>query len=363
MEILRKCYKEADVKANAPIIQMRFDTIEKIMENQEIFSDEIWDSIDDYVIKGADIPEERLFSIEEVFCEEDNNFSTEGARELRVLMEYLWYRWIKDNENIYTLLEAVCAKHYQMGLESAYINNLILNDIADRRKAYRRIESKTRALQNSGYAKIKKSIDDEKNELANSADFEYTVDHLDVIFSTIGNINNNVLLLSKKTDEIMARTKKLEEESDYLWCMTNCWSRKAEMAFSKMSTQTLAAIIPFDLFDLSKWSLTPYATEQILEYILGRFADGVADQTVCIKDVVEKIPQNYLQKIEFSEINVTEVQLILKALQLKAESENNWATYFNDKTGRNAEDISFDDILEFSKQLLLEIELGYWEQS
>lgn len=112
-KILRQCYKERKIiSANSIVFQSRIKSIESILKNG-ILEEAEWKILTNWLLReeNKDV-EDILIKLEEVFCQEDTNFTIEqNAKELPILVGILVYKYSKIEENYLLPMMIICEYH------------------------------------------------------------------------------------------------------------------------------------------------------------------------------------------------------------------------------------------------------------
>jgi len=365
-KLLRNCYTEAGLKgANAAVFQKRSSVIKTIVDERLLEEDE-WKDLTEWVldIKNNEV-EDILIKLEENFCKEDENFSTEDIRELQVLGAVLVYQYSKEYEILRFPLMVICRCHAGHMLVSNSLYLLFVQYINEMRLAMRHTKEVDIRDCNLGAAKLKKTIAGEKKKLEEE---EKTFSYSSVQFDSIVDIlcqcelvlQNRMKREQYLADELRAQ----KEESNMAWWLLNEWSDIYECSLSDLSPEKAALTVPIELWRLNEYEIGAYTIRQLI--FKGMRLLKEHSNTISLDDLIEAVGENIYREIDIENIQAEKIQPILMALQCAYECRNNsdgkaWKSVFEAKCQKRAEEVKLD-AKEMAYQLYLELELAYLEE-
>ena len=193
-KILRQCYKERKIiSVNSIVCQSRIKSIESILENGILDKSE-WKILTNWLLReeSKDV-EDILLKLEEVFCQEDTNFTIEqNAKELPILVGILIYKYSKNEENYLLPMMIICEYHSGDRELGDCLYQLFLRYIDEMRLLMRHPEYVEKRNYSIGTNQLRKSITEKKKKLEeDGTSFSYTVTEIDSIVSLLEKCENN----------------------------------------------------------------------------------------------------------------------------------------------------------------------------
>lgn len=359
-DLLRKCYKEVRIEgANSPLFQKRETSIlevctENLLEEQEYYVITRW-LLGEY---GAET-EECLVHIEEIFCEEDVDFTKEDEKELRLLCEILVYNYSEKHGMLEFALMILCGINIGKKLSSNIIYEKFKKLVDVERLSSSKDEKSKGKYPASAIKKIQKSIKDAKNNLSEGESFEYSSELLDLFVNEINILTQQNEYLYQQNIELKQLVTKQREETDILWWMMNEWSELYKKPFNKLNDREIAIAAPIGLYEHSQDTLFPYAGNQIILYFLEKCEKP--EQEYSISEYLKDINDDILSKnvFDFKTEEIEKVQCITRALycmkQCGCEGDV-WKGMFKKEYGREPDKVCLTPFA-FANQFQRELEL------
>lgn len=365
-KLLRNCYTEAEIKgANAVVFQKRSNVIRTIVDERLLEEDE-WKDLTEWVlgIKNNEV-EDILIKLEENFCKEDEYFSKESIKELRILGSVLVYQYSKEYGIFRYPLMIICGCHAGHMPVSKSLYLLFVQCVNEMRLAIRHTKEVDKIDCNLGAAKLKETIAEAKKKLEEE---KKTFSYSSVQFNSMVDILCQcefVLQNHMKREEYLAdELKAQKEESNMAWWLLNEWSNIYECPLSELSPEKAALTVPIELWELNEYMIGAYTIKQLI--FKGMSFLKKQSNTISLDDLIESAGENIYRLINIENIPVEQMQPILMALKCAYECRSNsddkaWKTVFEAKCQRKAEEIKLD-AKEMAYQLYLELELAYLEE-
>ncbi len=360
-DLLRKCYKEVRIEgANTPLFQKREASINEVcsknlLAEQEYYVITRW-LLGEY---GAET-EACLVHIEEIFCEEDVDFTKENEKELRLLCEILVYDYSEKHDMLEFALMILCGFNIGKNLSSNTVYEK-LKKLVDAKRISLRNDQKTKGkYPSSAINKLQKIIKEKKNNLAEDESFEYSSELLDLLVEEINILTHQNKYLYQQNADLWQLVIKQREETDILWWIMNEWSELYEKPFNKLNEKEIAIAAPMGLYEHSQDTLFPYAGNQIILYFLEKCKNP--EQKYSISEYLENINEDFLNKFvfDFKTEEIEKVQCITGALycmkQCGCEGDA-WKGMFKKDYGREPEKICLTPVA-FANQFQRELELA-----
>lgn len=359
--LLRRCYKEVKIEgANAPIFQKRESSINAVcsnnlLEEQEYYVITRW-LLGEY---GAET-EECLVHIEEIFCEEDEDFTKEDEKELRLLCEILVYDYSEKHDMLKFALMILCGVNIEKKISSNTIYEKLKKLVDAERISSRNAQKPKGEYPSSAINKLQMSIKKEKNNLAEDESFEYSTELLDLLVEEINILTQQNNYLYQHNADLQQLIINQREETDILWWMMNEWSELYEKPFNKLNDKEIAIAAPMGLYEHSQDTLFPYAGNQIILYFLEKCENP--EQKYSISEYLEDINEDFLNKnvFEFKTEKIEKIQCIIRALycmkQCGCEGDA-WKGMFKNEYGKEPEKVCLTPFA-FANQFQRELELA-----
>ncbi len=362
-DLLRKCYKEVRIEgANTPIFQKRETSLNKIcsknlLEEQEYYIITRW-LLGEY---GTET-EKCLVHIEEIFCEEDVDFTKEDEKELRLLCEILVYDYSKRKGMLEFALMILCGVNIGKKLSSNIIYEKFKKLVDEERLSSRNDEESKGKYPASAMNKLQKSIKEVKNNLAEGESFEYSSELLDLLVDEVNILTQQNKYLHQQNTELQQLVTKQREETDILWWMMNEWSELYEKPFNKLNDKEIAIAVPTELYNHSQYILFPYAGNKIIRNFLEKCEDP--EKKFSVFEYLREINDELLNRLnyEFRTEEIEKVQCITMALYCMERcgcEGDAWKAMFKKEYGGEVDSICLTPY-EFADQFQWELELmGY----
>lgn len=364
-KLLRNCYTEAEIKgANAVVFQKRSNVIRTIVDERLLEEDE-WKDLTEWVlgIKNNEV-EDILIKLEENFCKEDENFSKESIKELRILGAVLVYQYSKEYGVFRYPLMIICGCRTGHMLVSKSLYLLFVQCMDEMRLAIRHTKEVDKIDCNLGAAKLKEVIVGAKNELEEEEEiFSYSSDQLDSIVDILCQCELVLQNQMKREQYLVDELKAQKEESNMAWWLLNEWSDIYECSLSELSPEKAALTVPIELWKLNEYEIGAYTIKQLI--FKGMSFVKEHSNTISLDDLIESVGENIYRLINIENIQAEQIQPILTALICAYECKSNsddkaWKIVFEAKCQRKAEEVKLD-AKEMAYQLYLELELAYLE--
>lgn len=365
-KLLRNCYAEAGLKgANAVIFQKRSNVIRTIVDERLLEENE-WEGLTEWVldIKNNEV-DDILIKLEENFCKEDENFSKENIKELKVLGTVLVYQYSKEYGIFRFPLMIICRCHAGYMLLSKSLYLLFVQYIDEMRLAMRHTKEVDKKDCNLGAAKLKKTIVEAKKKLEEEEKiFSYSSVQFDSIVDILCQCELVLQNQMKREQYLVDELKAQKEESNMAWWLLNEWSNIYVCPLSELSPEKAALTVPIELWELNEYVIGAYTIKQLIFKGMSFLKEH--SNTISLDDLIESVGEDIYRLINIEDIQAEQIQPILMALKCAYECRNNsddkaWRIVFEAKCQRKAEEVKLD-AKEMAYQLYLELELAYLEE-
>lgn len=360
-DLLRKCYKEVGIEgANTPLFQKRETSINKV------FTEKLLDEQEYYVItrwlleEDNAETEECLVHIEEIFCEEDVDFTIEDEKELRLLCEILVYDYSKRQGVLEFALMILCGVNIGKTLSSNIIYEKFRKLIDEEKLSSRNDEKSKRKYPTSTMKNLQKRIKEKKDNLAEDESFEYSSELLDLLVNEVNILTQQNQYLLQQNEDLQQLLTREREETDILWWMINEWSELYDKPFNKLNDKQIAIAAPIGLYEHSQDVLFPYAGNQIISYFLEKCEKP--EQEYSISEYLKDINDDLLYKdmLDFIMEKIEKVQCITRALYCMKQcgcEDDTWKIMFQKGYGTDPDEVCITPTA-FAFQFQREIELA-----
>jgi len=360
-DLLRKCYKEVGIEgANTPLFQKREASIHEVctknlLEKQEYYVLTKW-LLGEYDAET----EECLVHIEEIFCEEDVEFTKEDEKELHLLCEILIYDYSERQDVLEFALMVLCGVNIGKTLTSNIIYEKFRKLVEVEKIASRNDEDSKGKYPKSTIKKLLKKIKEEKESLAEYESFEYSLELLDSLVNEVYILTQQNQYLYQQNEDLQQLIIKEREETDILWWMINEWSELYDKPFNKLNDKQIAIAAPIGLYEHLQDVLFPYAGNQIIRYFLEKCEKPEQEYSISeyLKDINDDLL--YQDVFDFKIEEIEKVQCITRALvcmkQCGCEGDA-WKVMFQKGYGTDPDEVCLTP-LAFASQFQRELELA-----
>ncbi len=365
-KILRQCYKERKIiSANSIVFQSRIKSIESILKNG-ILEEAEWKILTNWLLReeNKDV-EDILIKLEEVFCQEDTNFTIEqNAKELPILVGILVYKYSKIEENYLLPMMIICEYHSGDRMIGECLYQLFLRYIDEMRLSMRHPEYVEERNYSIGANQLRKSITEKKKKLEEEGtSFSYSDTEIDTLVNLLEKCENNFDYIMQReqylTDELSAQ----KEETDIAWWLLNEWSQSYDCPFSELKIEEVVLAVPVELYKLNQYALGPYAVRPVVYRGVSHWKKRT--NSISLESFVNVVRDKVIESklIDIENIELEQVQPILTALKCMYEckestDEQAWKAVFEGRIKRKVADLKMS-VEEFAYQLYLELELAY----
>ena len=366
-KILRQCYKERDViGANSTVFQNRIASIERILE-VGILNDSEWENLTNWMlgIQSKDI-EDIFIKLEEIFCEEDSNFSKDkNIKELQILVGVLIYEYSKDEENLLLPMTIVCGHHIGNSKISESLYQLFEQYISEMRISMRHRKLVGESNYGIGISQLKNSIVEKKKKCEEEGKtFSYSVTEIDSIINLLEKCENNFKNIKQIEKYLLDELKAQKEETDFAWWLLAEWSESYNCPLSELKVEEVVLAVSVEVNNLSQYALGPYAVKQMIYKSISHLKKRV--NCISLENFVNVVNNKIPELIDLENLKINQVQPILTALKCMNEckdstDEKAWKAIFEGRSKRKIEDLKMS-VGEFTYQLYLELELSYLKE-
>lgn len=360
-DLLRNCYKEVKIEgANASLFQKRAASIAAIctkglLEKREYYVLTRW-----LLGKYDEETEECLVHIEELFCEEDVDFTKEDENELHLLCEVLVYDYSEKHSTLEFALMILCGVNIEKKLSSNIICQKFKELVDKERLFSRKGEGSEKKYPASTINKLQKSIKETKDALTEDEVFEYSSEHFDLLINEMNILTQQNKYLHRQNTELKQLINNQKEEADILWWMMNEWSDIYEKPFSKLNEKEMAVAVPVELYHHLQHRLFPYAGNKMVYKFFEQY-EGL-EQKLSISEYLKAINDELLKKLNLEKENAEQAQWITGALYCMERcgcEGDAWKAMFKKEYGGEVDSICLTPY-EFANQFQRELELiGY----
>ena len=365
-KILRQCYKERKIiSANSIVFQSRIKSIESILKNG-ILEEAEWKILTNWLLReeNKDV-EDILIKLEEVFCQEDTNFTIEqNAKELPILVGILVYKYSKIEENYLLPMMIICEYHSGDRMIGECLYQLFLRYIDEMRLSMRHPEYVEERNYSIGANQLRKSITEKKKKLEEEGtSFSYSVTEIDSIVSLLEKCENNINYIMQRDKYLVEELYAQKEETDIAWWLLNEWSQSYNCPFSELKIEEIVLAVSVELYNLSQYTLGPYAIRPLIYRGVSHWKK--CTNTISLEGFVNGVKDKVteLKLINIESMELEQVQPILMALKCiyeckESTDEQVWKAVFEGRIKRKVADLKMS-VEEFAYQLYLELELAY----
>lgn len=366
-KILRQCYKERKImgSANSIVFQSRIKSIESILEN-EILDEAQWKILTNWLLgkENKDV-ENILIKLEELFCQEDTNFTIEqNSKELPILVGILIYKYSKSEENYLFPMMIICACHVEKSALDECLYQLFMQCVDEIRLSLRHQEPVEQINYSIGTNQLKKIVADRKKKIKEEGgSFSYSVAELDSIVSLLEKCENDLKHVSRRENYLSGELNAQKEETDIAWWLLNEWSQSYNRPFSELKIEEVVLAVPVELYKLSQYTLGPYAVRPVVYRGVSHWKKRT--NSISLESFVNVVKDKVIESnlIDVEKMELEQVQPILMALKCMYEckestNEQAWKAVFEGRIKRKAADLKMS-VEEFAYQLYLELELAY----
>lgn len=363
-KLLRDCYNELKIYgANKPLFEKRENAIQTILDN-EILTREEYEILTYWLMGIAESPKDILIKLEGEFCEYDESFSllreenvTAENKEIQMLCIILLYQYCGREDDYEFPVRILCGDGVGYKLRSDIMLNKFKNMVSDWRISIRKTKDFSMLKKMLGFSDIKKAINTAIEE-----ETEYDIGAADKkkILEQIEICQKNIKILQTNEELYCLNMQAKDEEINILWWMLNGWSDCYKEMYRSMTVKEAALTVPIELYNLVKFELYPYATEQMIRKILFDTKEYTEEEySLCdmMKAARKELTNNHILKLDKTKIDA-KIQPILYALTIKSETEKEeeWPLLFRIEAGYEMSEITMS-CLKFSLQMCRELEL------
>ena len=362
-DLLRKCYKEVGIEgANTTLFQKRETSINKVFKEKLLEKQEYYD-ITRWLLKEDNAEtEECLVHIEEIFCEEDVDFTIDDEKELRLLCEILVYDYSERQDVLEFALMILCGVNIGKTLSSNIVYEKFKKLIDEEKLSTRNNEKSKGKYPASTMKKLQKSIKEKKDNLAENESFEYSSELLDLLVNEVNILTQQNQYLFQQNEDLQRLLASEREETDILWWMFNEWSELYDKPFNKLNDRQIAIAVPIGLYEHSQDVLFPYAGDQIIRYFLEKCEKP--EQKYSISEYLKDVNDDFFCKDVFDfklkMEEIEKVQCITRALycmkQCGCEGDT-WKVMFQKGYGTDPDEVCITPTA-FAFQFQRELELA-----
>lgn len=365
-QILRQCYKERKImSANSIVFQSRIKSIERILENG-ILEETEWKILTNWLLgkENRDV-ENILIKLEELFCQEDANFTiAQNAKELPILIGTLIYKYSKNEENYLFPMMIICECHVEKSVLNECLYQLFLQYVDEVRLSLRHQKPVEQINYSIGTNQLKKIVTDRKKKLKEEGgSFSYSVTEIDSIVSLLEKCENNFKHVSRRENYLFGELNAQKEETDIAWWLLNEWSQSYNCPFSELKIEEVVLAVPVELYKLNQYALGPYAVRPVVYRGVSHWKKRT--NSISLESFVNVVRDKVIESklIDIENIELEQVQPILTALKCMYEckestDEQAWKAVFEGRIKRKVADLKMS-VEEFAYQLYLELELAY----
>lgn len=359
LELLKKSYKEIGVKGASTVTLRKRETVIKRIREEELLSEAEYEALADWLIGNeSEVQVTALEQIEELFGEEDSEYTNEDEKELYILVCLLLYFYCLDQEDCRYALMVLCAGIMDGGVRSKLLYQKFTEILEKQRLEIRHVISTAKPPVMSEIKRLNKSIKDARKELQDEESFEYMQEHFDTLVRVALTQEQNLFILDNKCKELKQELANKSEEIDILWWMNNEWSEVYQKFFHECTVVELAIGIPYELNINTSYNLFPFSGKNIVKRIIGRYGTelskkySLSDYVCCMTDdmIMELHQYKYIGQIQ-------PIFLAVNSMEACGKKEEDWKGMFKKSYGKYPGEIMLTPF-DFAWGVQLELELS-----
>lgn len=359
LDLLKNCYREIGIKGVVGITLKKRENVIKKIREEELLSEAEYEALVNWLINNeTEAQEEALESIENLFREEDTEYTNEDEKELHILVNLLLYFYCLDQGDCKYALVVMCAGMKEGVVRSKLLYHKFSEFLENQRLETRHVNSIAKSPTISEIKRLNKSIKDARKEIQDEESFEYTQEYFDALVRIALTQEQNLFVLDSRCKELQEEIDIKSEEIDILWWMNSEWSEVYQKFFSECSIFELSVGIPYELNNNSSYSVFPFSGKNIIKKIIARYGKDLSKK-YSLSDYVCSLTDDMVEDICRRKY-ICQIQpffLAANSMVVCGKDEEDWKGMFKKSYGKYPGELIYTPF-DFAWEVQMELELS-----